>query len=486
MHFLSPSTVALLRKELRLDKDDVYALDGPLNLADLTAIASHDDPAELRDQPWTPQVARPFHEVDDLFRVISERDVVIQHPYESFDAVVDFVSRAADDPKVLAIKQTLYRAGQNSPFVRALIRAAENGKTVTALVELKARFDEENNIQWARALEEAGVHVVYGLIGLKTHAKVCLVVRREAAGIKRYVHLSTGNYNASTARLYTDLSFFSARPELGEDATALFNLLTGYSAPASWKRLIVAPLGMHEAVLALIHREAEHAKAGRPAKITAKMNALVDPDVIDALYLASQAGVYVDLVVRGICCLRPGIAGLSERIRVVSVVDRFLEHARIVAFDNGGAPEVYLASADWMPRNFQRRVEVMFPVEDPALSKYVREEVLAVMTSDTVKAKVLKSDGTYERATPPEGQAPMRSQQRFMDVAREKARAGRLSMPSSPFRLATLAETERASTEGEPAAAAEMPVTPRHVPVPGATSTRRKPRSAVPTKPRGG
>lgn len=447
---MNPGFVELLREKLRLDRDDVYEVDGPIHLGDLLGMAGPDVAPDLRDPPAIPQVAAPFRDVDDLFSVISERDVLLQHPYDSFDSVVEFVSRAADDPKVLAIKQTLYRAGQNSPFVRALARAAEMGKQVTALVELKARFDEENNIQWARTLEESGVHVVYGLIGLKTHAKVCLVVRREATGLRRYVHLSTGNYNASTARLYTDVTFFTARPEFGEDANSLFNLLTGYSAPARWKRLIVAPLGLHESLLALIHREAEHARAGRPARIVAKMNSLVDPDVIDALYAASQVGVQVDLIVRGICCLRPGMPGVSDRIRVFSIVDRFLEHARITMFDNGGAPEVYLASADWMPRNFQRRVEVMWPIEDKSLSTLIRDEILATMLADNVKARVMRPDGYYERRPIAEGEPLLRSQQRFLELSRERARASRMTAASgSPFRLRAAASRGRSDEARE-------------------------------------
>ncbi len=440
---MDPGFLAVLREKLRVDRDDVYAVDGPIHLGDLLAMAGADASAELRDPPAIPQVAPPFRDVDDLFSVIAERDVILQHPYDSFDSVVEFVSRAADDPKVLAIKQTLYRAGQNSPFVRALARAAEMGKQVTALVELKARFDEENNIQWARTLEESGVHVVYGLIGLKTHAKVCLVVRRESSGLRRYVHLSTGNYNPSTARLYTDVSFFTARPEFGEDANALFNLLTGYSAPARWKRLIAAPLGMHESLLGLIRREAEHARAGRPARIVAKMNSLVDPDVIDALYAASQAGVTVDLVIRGICCLRAGLPGVSDRIRVVSIVDRFLEHARITTFENGGAPEVYLASADWMPRNFQSRVEVMWPIEDRALANIIRDEILATMLADTAKCRLMRPDGHYERRVPAEGEPVLRSQQRFLELAREKTRQSRMTPAGSPFRLRAAASRSR-------------------------------------------
>lgn len=442
---MDPGFLAVLREKLRVDRDDVYAVDGPINLGDLLAMAGSDAPAELRDPPAIPQVAPAFRDVDDPFAVIAERDVILQHPYDSFDSVVEFVSRAADDPKVLAIKQTLYRAGQNSPFVRALARAAEMGKQVTALVELKARFDEENNIQWARTLEESGVHVVYGLIGLKTHAKVCLVVRREASGLRRYVHLSTGNYNASTARLYTDVTFFTARPEFGEDANALFNLLTGYSAPARWKRLIAAPLGMHESILGLIRRETEHARAGRPARIIAKMNSLVDPDVIDALYGASQAGVNVDLIIRGICCLRAGMPGISDRIRVVSIVDRFLEHARITSFENGGSPEVYLASADWMPRNFQSRVEVMWPIEDRALASQIRDEILATMLSDNVKCRVMRPDGHYERRVALDGEPLVRSQQRFVELTREKTRQSRMTPAGSPFRLRAAASRVHAA-----------------------------------------
>ncbi len=294
------------------------------------------------------------------------------------------------------------------------------------------------------------MHVVYGLIGLKTHAKVCLIVRREATGLKRYVHMATGNYNPTTARLYTDLSLFSARPELGNDATALFNLLTGYCEPPVWKRLAVAPLGVREAVLGLIRREADHARAGRPARLVAKLNALVDPKVITALYEASQVGVTIELIVRGICCLRPGVPGLSERIRVISIVDRFLEHSRVVAVENGGAREVYLSSADWMPRNFDRRVEVLFPVEHPPMASWIFNEVLGVQLADNVKARVMKPDGSYERRAPAEGEAPLRSQYRFMESARERARS-KLTGPVSPFRM-------RPGVSAMPAPAVETPL----------------------------
>lgn len=441
--------LTLLREKLRLDRDDVYCIDGPMHLGDLLSLAGGEAAPELRDPPAPPQVAPAFRDADDLYSVIRERDVLLQHPYDSFDSVVEFVTRAADDPNVLAIKQTLYRAGQNSPFVKALARAAESGKQVTALVELKARFDEENNIQWARMLEQSGVHVVYGLIGLKTHTKLCLVVRRESDGLRRYVHMSTGNYNPSTARLYTDLSYFTARADLGEDTNSLFNLLTGYSAPSRWKQLIVAPLGLHETVLGLIKREADHARAGIPAKIVAKLNSLVDPDVIDALYGASQAGVQIDLIIRGICCLRPGLPGVSDNIRVISVVDRFLEHSRVATFDNAGNPEVYLSSADWMPRNFQRRVEVMWPLIDRKLATTVRDEILAVMCADNVKAHWLRPDGFYERRIPQDGEPLLRSQQRFVEIAKEQARAHRKNPATSPFRLRAVAARAIATGNGE-------------------------------------
>ncbi len=444
--------VAFLSGALRLEPDDVYLTDGPLHLADLAPICARDDLREYKDEPFSPQLVPPLKEYDDIFRVIAQRDVLLHHPYESFEDVVEFISEAADDPNVLAIKQTLYRTSVDSPIVRALIRAAENGKQVTAVVELKARFDEAPNIQWARTLEDAGVHVVYGLIGLKTHCKVALVVRREGNRIKRYVHLSTGNYNPSTARIYGDISYFTARDAFADDAGALFNLLTGYSSPPSWKKFSVAPVGLQEKLIALIDREAALGPRGR---IVGKMNALVDAPVIKALYRASQAGVSIDLIVRGICCLRPGVPGTSDNIRVISIVDRFLEHARIFSFENGGKREVYLSSADWMPRNFQRRVEVMFPVEDEGLRDRVVDEILGIALADNVKARRLLPDGSYVRVRPeaPSGvsagngtvasngvaangssgtealvngsHAPKatRSQVRFMELAREKAHA---------------------------------------------------------------
>jgi polyphosphate kinase len=440
-----------LCRALGLDaRRDVYVVDGPLFLGDMTVLSAGDERRDLRDEAFTPQYVPPLRDSEDFFETIAGRDVILHHPYESFEAVIDFLSQAAEDPRVIAIKQTLYRTGGESPLVRALQRAAELGKQVTALVELKARFDEESNIAWARALERSGVNVMYGLIGFKTHAKVLIVVRRERGGLRRYVHLATGNYNQQTARLYEDISMFTAREDIAEDATSFFNMLTGYSAPARWNRLIVAPLGLHEAVLGLIAREAEHARAGRPAGIVAKMNSLVDPDVIAALYGAAQAGVPIDLLVRGICCLRPGVEGISDKVRVHTVIDRFLEHARIFHFKNGGSDELFCSSADWMPRNFRRRVEVMFPVLDEVLRQRMIEEVLGLMRSDTAKGWLLGTNGQYTRCAPREG---VRSQHRFMELARERAReqepirglaAKPLTVPPPPIeRLRRRAEKKR-------------------------------------------
>ena len=440
-------SIRWLCKEIRLNPArDVYHLDAPLYLGDMTDVVSGDERRDLRDEPFAPQYVPPLRDSDDFFETIRHRDVLLHHPYESFEAVVDFLSQAAEDPHVLAIKQTLYRTGGESPMVRALQRASELGKQVTAVVELKARFDEESNIQWAHALERSGVNVMYGLLGLKTHAKVLLVVRKELDGLRRYVHLATGNYNQQTARLYEDLSLFTANEDIGEDATSLFNLLTGYSAPAKWKRLIVAPLGLHEAMLGLIARETEHARAGRPARIVAKMNALVDGDVIAALYTAAQAGVEVDLLVRGICCLRPATGGVSERIRVHAIVDRFLEHARIFHFKNAGEDEVFCASADWMPRNFRRRVEVMFPILDESLKRRVIDEVLGTMRKDNCKGWVLCPDGTYQKVKRREEEPELRSQQRFMELARERARESDNVLGIGPRPL-TVVTTPRAALE---------------------------------------
>jgi polyphosphate kinase len=418
----SPALEAQLMNALKLSPVDVYRVNGPLQLQDLGVLSDLDSRPENKVEPLVPSTPVALRDVDSILGVIGHKDILLHHPYESFDPVVRFIEEAADDPNVLAIKQTLYRTtGYDSPIGRALVRASENGKQVAVLVELKARLDEANNIAWARRMEENGVHVVYGLIGLKTHCKVTMVVRREGQGIRRYVHLGTGNYNPQTARLYTDLSLFTARQEIADDVTALFNLLTGYSSAPAWKRLAVAPMTLQAKVLELIERETARARKGEPARIAGKLNSLVDAATIRALYAASQAGVEIELLVRGICCLRPGMPGVSERIRVTSVIDRFLEHSRVFAFGSGANTEVWMSSADWMPRNFMRRVEVMFPVEDPACRARILEEVLGIGFRDNVKSRQLTVDGTY---LPPalqlDGQT-VRSQQVQMDLARRGA-----------------------------------------------------------------
>jgi len=416
-----------LVRALKLGPADVYRIEGPLNVSDLLPLLGRIEQKELHDEPFTPVNPPAVGDGErDFFRLIREKDVLLHHPYESFDPVVSFIEAAADDPAVLGIKMTLYRTGKDSPVVRALQRAAEDGKQVTALVELKARLDEEANILWARALEQAGVHVVYGLIGYKTHSKVALIVRREAGGLRRYVHLGTGNYNPTTARIYSDLSLFTAREEFGADATSIFNLLTGYSRPTQWKKFKVAPLGLKAAVIEMIDREAELARQSGKGRIIAKMNSLADSEVIKALYRASQAGVQIDLIVRGICCLRPGMPGVSDRIRVISIVDRFLEHSRIWFFEAGGKREVWLSSADWMPRNFIRRVELAFPIEDPSLKDRVIEEILGTALLDNTKSRFLHPDAHYERILPGSYGTPitlLRSQERLMTVARRAAAA---------------------------------------------------------------
>jgi len=411
-----------LVRALKLGVSDVYRIDGPLNIPDLLPLLGRIEQKQLHDEPFMPVVPPAIGDGErDFFHLIREKDVLLHHPYESFDPVVSFVEAAADDPSVLAIKMTLYRTGKDSPVVRALQRAAENGKQVTALVELKARMDEEANILWARALEQGGVHVVYGLIGYKTHCKVAMVVRREAGGLRRYVHLGTGNYNPTTAKIYSDLSLFTAKDDFGADATSIFNLLTGYSKPTQWKKFKVAPLGLKAAVIEMIDREAEVARATGKGRIVAKMNSLADSEVIKALYRASAAGVQIDLIVRGICCLRPGVPGVSERVRVISIVDRYLEHTRVWYFEAGGKREVWLSSADWMPRNFIRRVEVAYPIEDPALRERIFDEILATQLLDNQKARALLFDGRYERIQPGTHgtpATPLRSQERLMAMAR--------------------------------------------------------------------
>ncbi|MEI7733718.1 MAG: polyphosphate kinase 1 [Verrucomicrobiota bacterium] len=413
-HGCPPVVRQKLLGELGLAEEDLYIVDGPLNPSRMLAIVEENHAPELRDPPFLPPVSAMVRGQDDLFALIRQKDILLHHPYDSFDTVVQFLQQAAADAKVLAIKQTLYRTGGDPRIVGALMEAARNGKQVTAVVELKARFDEANNVAWAKRLEEAGVHVTYGLVGYKIHAKVTLVVRDEEEGIRRYLHLGTGNYNASTARIYTDISLFTARPDMGEDATNLFNLLTGICQFQGMNKLLLAPFELHTRMLAYIVRETDNARAGLPARIIAKMNSLVDEQVIDALYEASQAGVKVDLIVRGICCLRPGVAGLSETITVRSIVDRFLEHSRIFYFENACQPVMYLGSADWMPRNFFRRIEVVFPIEDGNLRDIIRNEFLELPLRDNQKVNVLQADGSYRRPVLSPGEPSCRSQMEFI------------------------------------------------------------------------
>jgi polyphosphate kinase len=417
---------------LDLEPRDVYRVAGPVDLTVLQVLTRLEGARALREPIAEPVRPAAMAAHASIFAAIREGDFLVHHPYESFAPVVQFVEEAADDPNVLAIKQTLYRTAGDNPIIGALARAAENGKEVTALVEIQARLDEENNIDKARLLQRAGVHVVYGIVGLKTHCKATLVVRREHDGIRRYLHLSTGNYNPTTAQVYTDLSLFTCKPEFGEDASALFNLLTGYSQGHDWKKLIIAPYHLVDRIDALIHRERDHARAGLPARIIAKMNSLVDPQAIASLYEASRAGVRIDLIVRGICCLRPGVPGLSENIRVVSIVDKFLEHVRVFAFQNNDAPEVYLSSADWMPRNFRRRVEILFPVEEPRLRQRILDSILGLALRDNVKARVLRPDGTYERIAPAEGEPAVRSQVELQALTREPPPDDRLRAAGAP------------------------------------------------------
>lgn len=417
--------IGLLMDRVAVEADDVYRVRGPLDIRAFSQLVELPALEDLRDPPLRPLAAVEAASQDVLFDVLDQRDILLHHPYDSFDPVVSLVARAADDPDVLAIKQTLYRTSGESPLVQALVRAAEQGKQVTVLVELLARFDEQTNIRWARSLEEAGAHVIYGIRGYKTHAKICLVVRRGRQGIRRYVHLGTGNYNDRTARIYTDFGLMTSDSAIGEDASAFFNALTGYSDAPRMKKLAMAPTTLRERFVKLIERETRRALEGQAAEIKAKMNALVDEEIIRALYDASKAGVRVRLAVRGICCLRPGLKGVSETIEVVSIVDRFLEHARIFAFRNGGDEEVYLGSADWMPRNLDRRIELLFPVETPE----PRQKVLGAldaMFSDNVKSRWLLPDGTYRRKRLAKGEEAFRSQihlYREAQKALERARA---------------------------------------------------------------
>lgn len=389
----------ILMSNLQVEPGDVYLVEGHFPLQSLKHVGSLDRP-DLKFKPFVPYVPNILNadaHDEDEFAAIARRDILLHHPYDSFQPVVNFLNNAATDPSVLAIKMTLYRVGRNSPVVEALLRAMENGKQVAVVVELKARFDEESNIEWARALEREGVHVVYGLIGLKIHAKVLLVVRRVGDSIKRYVHFGTGNYNPVTAHLYTDLCLFSSDESLASDVTDLFNYLTGYSAKTDYNKLLVAPINLRQRVEALIEREIQHQQNGGSGHIILKANALVDDRIIKLLYRASQSGVKIDLIIRGICCLRPGIKGISENIRVVSVVGRFLEHSRVLFFRNGGHEQIYIGSADMMPRNLDRRVEVLVPIEDPGLASFIREELLATTLADRAKSRIMQPDGSYVR-----------------------------------------------------------------------------------------
>lgn len=422
----------ILKKELRIAEEDIFKINGPLDLTFLMKIYGMEGYEHLKDAPFHPQTPKNLDMNRDLFEQIRQGDILLHHPYETFDPVVNFVRLASKDPDVLAIKQTLYRVSSNSPIIASLAQAAENGKQVTVLVELKARFDEENNIVWARKLEKAGCHVIYGLVGLKTHSKITLVVRREEDGIRRYVHLGTGNYNDSTAKLYTDMGMFTCKRPFGEDATAVFNMLSGYSEPLVWNKLSLAPNWLRDKFVSLINRERDNAIDGKPAKIIAKMNSLCDAGIIKALYEASAAGVEIQLIVRGICCLKQGIKGMSETIHVRSIVGTFLEHARIFYFENDGNAEIYMGSADWMPRNLDKRVEILFPVEDEKLKTEIMH-ILEVQLSDNLKAHILLPDdvidkdkdspvkiygGTYKKADH-RGKPGISAQMTFCKEARE-------------------------------------------------------------------
>lgn len=430
--------LAILEKEFDIREEDVFHISGPLDLTFLMKMYGMKGYDDFKTPPYVPAAVPALQNEDDIFTNIRKGDILLHHPYMSFEPVVDFVRQAARDPEVLAIKQTLYRVSGNSPIIAALAQAAENGKQVTVLVELKARFDEENNIVWAKMLEKAGCHVIYGLLGLKTHSKITLVVRREESGIRRYVHLGTGNYNDSTAKLYTDCGLLTCNARIGEDATAVFNMLSGYSEPGSWNKLVVAPLWMRDCFLHLIEMEAEHARKGQTAHIIAKVNSLCDRDIIAALYAASAAGVKIDLIVRGICSLKVGIPGVSENISVRSIVGNFLEHARVFYFYSNGQEEIYMGSADWMPRNLDKRVEISFPVEDPKLKEEVKH-ILDIQLKDNVKAHILQPDGRYDKIDK-RGKVLIDSQKCFCQEATANARKPQTSGDQRVFIPAEPAE----------------------------------------------
>jgi polyphosphate kinase len=405
--------IKYLTKSLGLASEDVYVTDGPLKLPDFMSLYDLNRP-DLKDEPFFPTLPK-WPDKGSIFDVLKTRDILLHHPYDAYDSVTNFLNEAVDDPDVVALKICLYRTGPDSPIPPALIRAAEKGKQVTALIELKARFDEEHNIEWARKLDEAGVHVVYGILGLKTHGKLTLVVRREGDALKRYMHIASGNYNPTTSCTYTDVGLFTAADQIGADATELFNYLTGCSRQTEYRKLLVAPVNLREKMTALIDREISYARAGEPAYILSKINRLADKQIIEKLYEASQAGVKIDLIVRGICMLRPGVAGLSETITVRNIIGRFLEHSRVFYFANGGDEEIYIGSADWMSRNLKHRIEVIVPVSDPGLKHYLKNILLAAYLRDNVKARELQPDGKYARVARPDGEKPFCSQTFFID-----------------------------------------------------------------------
>ncbi|MDP7051902.1 MAG: polyphosphate kinase 1 [Verrucomicrobiota bacterium] len=434
-HRCPKNLVTELLSKLELTNADLYRIDGPVNPIHLNILLGGDHSPDIRDSPFIAPKAPIFRGRSNMFEVIRRQDVLLHHPYESFDSVVDFLNQAADDPKVLAIKQTLYRTGGDRRIVDALMRSAQNGKQVAVGVELKARFDEALNIRWAREMEEAGVQVSYGLVNYKVHAKLCLVIRKEKDGLRRYLHMATGNYNPDTSRLYTDLGIFTSREDFGEDASSLFNLLTGFCQFQSTKKLIVAPFEFQPITIDLIRQETANAAAGKPARIIAKMNSLVDKPVIEALYDASRAGVPIDLIVRGICCLRPGVPKLSDNITVRSIVDRFLEHSRIFFFENNGNPKVFAGSGDWMYRNFAKRVEVSFPLEDEEIKRRVINEIFPIYLNDNMKAHELQSDGTYVQLKPGGGEQAIRSQSEFISIAKATTWDQKKKSEASDLRL---------------------------------------------------
>jgi polyphosphate kinase len=423
--------VNLLARQLGVEERFVYEINGPINIRDFLPLYELPVDGSHKDPPFNPRIPQRFAADKDIFTIIREGDVLLHHPYDSFAVVMDFLNTAADDPDVLAVKQTLYRTGRDSPVIGALRRAAENGKQVTAVVELKARFDEEHNIDLSRQMAESGVNAVFGFVRWKTHCKATLVVRREGKQLRRYVHVSSGNYNTVTAKIYTDIGLLTCHPDFGNDVSALFNVLTGFNSwtggglptaetvSSLFRKFMISPVTTQEALLRLIDREIQKSTTKMPGRIVAKMNALVDPKLIRKLYEASGAGVRIDLLVRGICCLRPGLPEISENIRVISILDRFLEHSRVYYFHNGGDPEIYSGSADWMPRNFKKRAEILYPIEDIKLKARIIDEILMTYLNDNVKARFMQPDGSYIRATPKDGAKLLRSQSSLIAIARE-------------------------------------------------------------------